>query len=190
MLLDGEAHDNIANYKMDSKNYRAALKLSAERYGDTERISRTHYDALMNLQPVFSNNDVARLRKSHNKLETNHRALLSLGKKQEMYSDILVPQIENKLPQHLRITILQKRKRDNLSMDQLLNVLEDEIRIRESRPLSKKPNRIDFKEDRKKRPSSTASALVGSQMRTPAKLDKRCPYCLGSHAYEMFFLPQ
>ena len=61
---------------------------------------------LMNLQPVFSDNDVARLRKFHNELETNHRALLSLGKKQEMYSDILVPQIENKLPQHLRITIL------------------------------------------------------------------------------------
>ena len=181
-LLDGEAHDSIANYKMDAKNYRAALRLLAERYGDTERISRIHYDALMNLQPVFSDNDVARLRKFYNELETNHRALLSLGKKQEMYSDILVPQIENKLLQHLRITILQKRKRDNWSMDQLLNVLEDEIHIREGRPLSEKPSRNDFKEDRKKRPPSTANALVGSQMRTPAKLDKRCPYCLGSHA--------
>ena len=69
-------------------------------------------------------------------------------------------------------------------MDQLLNVLEDEIRIRESRLLSEKPSRNDFKEDRKKRPPSTASALVGSQMRTPAKLDKRCPYCLGSHVAE------
>ena len=69
-------------------------------------------------------------------------------------------------------------------MDQLLNVLEDEIRIRESRPLSKKPSRIDFKEDCKKRPPSTGSSLVGSQMRTPAKLDKRCAYCLGSHAAE------
>ena len=170
--MDGEAHDNIANYKMDSKNYRAALKLLAEGYGDIERISRTHYDALMNLQPVFSNNDVARLRKSHNELETNHRALLSLGKKQEMYSDILVPQIENKLPQHMRITIFQTRKRDNWSMDQLLNDLENEICIRESRPLSKKPSRIDFKEDCKKRPPNTASALVCSQMSTPAKLDK------------------
>ena len=69
-------------------------------------------------------------------------------------------------------------------MDQLLNVLEDEIRIRESRPLSENPSRNDFKEDCKKRPLSTASALVGSQMRTPAKLDKQCPYCLGSHAAE------
>ena len=36
---------------MDSENYRAALKLLAERYGDTERISRVHYDALMNCNP-------------------------------------------------------------------------------------------------------------------------------------------
>ena len=69
-------------------------------------------------------------------------------------------------------------------MDQLLNVLEDEIRIRESRQLSEKPSMKHFKEDRKKRPLSTATALVGSQMRTPTKLDKRCPYCLGSHAAE------
>ena len=68
-------------------------------------------------------------------------------------------------------------------MNQLLNVLEDEIRIRESRPLSEKPSRNDFKEDCKKRPPSTASALDGSQMRASAKLDKRCPYYyVGSHA--------
>ena len=97
-LLDGEAHDSIANYKMDAKNYRAALKLLAERYGDTERIRRIHYDVLMSLQPVFSDNDVARLRKFFYELETNHRALLLLEKKEEMYSDILVQQIENKLP--------------------------------------------------------------------------------------------
>ena len=35
-LLDREAHDSIANYKMDAKNYRGALKLLTERYGDTE----------------------------------------------------------------------------------------------------------------------------------------------------------
>ena len=69
-----------------------------------------HYQALLNIQPVYRDNDIERIRKFYTEIETNHRALLSLGKKQENYSDIMVPQIEDKLPSYLRISVLQQKQ--------------------------------------------------------------------------------
>ena len=109
-LLDGDVLKVIDNYRLDNRNYQAAIDLLHERYGDTEKICSMHYQALPNIQPVYRDNDIERIRKFYTEIETNHRALLSLGKKQENYSDILVPQIEDKLPSYLRISVLQQKQ--------------------------------------------------------------------------------
>ena len=122
------------NFEMNSKKYQADITLLQERYGDKETLSRLHYNSLMNVKPVFTESDTEWLNKFFAEVETNHRALIYLGKKQKRYSDLLVPQIEDKLPHNLRISVLQQKGRDTWLMDEMLQVLRQEIRIRESTP--------------------------------------------------------
>ncbi len=76
-LLDKEPKDLIKNHEMDSANYKAAIQLLKERYGDRERISRIHYNALMNIKPVFKDYEHENLKRFNIEVETNHRALIS-----------------------------------------------------------------------------------------------------------------
>ena len=166
----------IDNYWLDNRNYQAATDLLHERYGDTEKICSTHYQALLNIQPFYRDNDIERIRKFYTEIETNHRALLSLGKKQENYSDNLVPQIEDKLPNYLRISVLQQKQGGHWNMDEMLTVLQKEIKIRESKPqISQEVN----KTARRERQVTTGSALVGNR-----STRGECPYCLGHHKAE------
>ena len=108
-LLDGDVLKVTDNYRLDNRNYQAAINLLKERYGDTEKICCMHYQALLNIQPVYRDYDLKGIRKFYTEIQTNHRALLSLGKKHENYSGILVPQLEDKLPCYLRICVLQQK---------------------------------------------------------------------------------
>ena len=101
-LLNNERRELAKNVEINSKNYQVAIILLQERYGDKEKISRLHYNSLMNVKPVFRESDTEGLKKFYTEVEKNHRALISLGKKQEHYSNLLVPQIEDKLPQKFK----------------------------------------------------------------------------------------
>ena len=175
-LLDGDVLKVIDNYRLDNRNYQAAINLLKERYGDTEKICSMHYQALLNIQPVYRDYDLKGIRKFYTEMETNHRAVLSLGRKQENYSDILVPQLEDKLPSYLRISVLQQKKDSTWNMEELLTVLQKEIKIRESNPQG---TQEISKATRKDRQIATGSALIGKKSSS-----KDCPYCLGDHRAE------
>ena len=176
-LLEGDVLKVIDNYRLDNRNYQAAISLLKERYGDTEKIGRLHYQALMDIQPVHRDNDINSIRKFYTEIETNHKALLSLGKKQEHYSDILVPQLENKLPNYLRISVLQQKPSESWSMDEMLAILLKEIKIRESKP--QQAREVDKPVRRESRQVTTGSALVGNRAQRG-----ECPFCLGHHKAE------
>ena len=48
----------IDNYRLDNRNYQAAIGLLHERYGDTDQICSMHYQAVLNIQPVYRDNDI------------------------------------------------------------------------------------------------------------------------------------
>ena len=98
------------------------LKILKDRFGRDEEISRVHYEELTKLQPVYNDRDIARVRKLYDEVEFYHRALQALGKKQEQYSDVLVPMIESKLPENIRVSVLAK-KGTTWNMNEILAVL-------------------------------------------------------------------
>ena len=183
-LLDNEPRELVQHFEMNSKSYQAATTLLQERYGDKEKISRIHYNSLMNVKPVFRDSDTEGLKKFYTEVEKKHRALISLGKKQEHYSDLLVPQIEDKLPQNLRISVLQQKGRGTWLMDEMLQLIRQEIRIRESRPQIERTQRWESSFRKRDGAEHSASALFGSKDNVRATVNKDCPYCLGNHVAE------
>ena len=178
-LLEGTARSAVAGFTLTEVNYKEAIKLLTDRFGREEDISHSHYEELMKLQPVFSDKDMTRIRKLYDDVETHHRALKALGKAQDQYSDVFVPLIESKLPENLRVSLLMK-KSGPWKMDEMLDILGKEIKIREmGKPLSKpKSGYVDEKEHKKSKNLNTTSALF---MRKDSGL---CAFCLGKHAHE------
>ena len=59
----------------------------------------------MNIKPVYNERDVRRLRELYHACETNCRGLKTLGVDESSYATIVVPEILDKLPESLRLTI-------------------------------------------------------------------------------------
>ena len=137
---------------------------------EMQKVCSMHYQALLNIQPVCKDYDLKGLRKFYTEIETNHSALLSLGKKQENYSEILVPQLEHKLSSYLRISVLEHKKDSNWNMEEFLTVLQKEIKIRESK---QQETQAISKATRKDRQIAAGRALIAN-----TSISKYCPYCL------------
>ena len=60
-FLEGTARSAVAGFTLTEVNYKEATKLLTYRFGREEDISRSHYEELMKLQPVFSDKDMNRI---------------------------------------------------------------------------------------------------------------------------------
>ena len=72
-------------------NYRAAIDILKNRYGNKQAIISAHMDSLINLPTVRSCNETQNLRKLYDLVESNLRSLESLGIDNESYGCLLVP---------------------------------------------------------------------------------------------------
>ena len=57
-LLEDTARSAVAGFMLTEVNYKEAIKLLMDRFSREEDISRSHYEELMKLQPVFSDKDM------------------------------------------------------------------------------------------------------------------------------------
>ena len=134
---------------------------------------------MIKIQPVFSDRDVVKIRKLYDEVEFHHRSLQALGKSQDKYSDVFVPIVEGKLPEGLRLSVLNEKK-EQWNMNELLAILAKEITIREK----SKPN-FELKKDkevkrefpRKLAQATTSSLNVVNERST-------CVYCYEGHPSE------
>ena len=60
-------------------NYKEALEILKQRYGNKQVIVNNHMDALIKLPQVADMNNSRNLRKLYDEIETNLRSLKSLG---------------------------------------------------------------------------------------------------------------
>ncbi|XP_046843610.1 uncharacterized protein LOC124437676 [Xenia sp. Carnegie-2017] len=74
-LVEEPAKSAISGFALTSINYAEALKVLERRYGSKVMVQRAHVNDLMNLKPVYSENDTTRLRKFFDALETSYRGL-------------------------------------------------------------------------------------------------------------------
>ena len=105
--LEGDALQCIEGFPVTEENYGEAMNLLKERYGNTQVIISSHMNRLINLDKVMSCN-VTELRRLYDKVESNVRALSTVGINKEHFGPLLIPIVLEKLPNAIRLQISRK----------------------------------------------------------------------------------
>ena len=179
--LDEPARSVIAGVPLSDANYKTAVDLLKKRFAQPRMLEHAHINRLVHIQPVFHEDDVDRLRKFRDQIETNFRGLEALSVDQSTYSKIVVPVLVEKLPKQLKFSMIRSRRKSILEWDlkELIAELDIELEVRESHEdilkFSGRPKREEGRQQPKSKGPYTASALFTTERR------QQCVYCSGQH---------
>ena len=156
--LSDSALQSIEGFPLTNDNYTQAMILLKERYGNPQLIVSSHMNALIKLERINGSN-VKDLRQLYDKIESNARALRSVGIDPKHFGPLLIPIVLEKLPNVIRLQISRKLGKDNWDVEDFLKCINEEISARESYEFLKSQDNGD-NEDRK---SNTTSSLLIKQ---------------------------
>ena len=170
-LLQRTALDSISGLALTEANYKEAIAILEQRFGNKQQIVAKHMDALLNAETITSSYNLKGLRRLYDFVETHVRSLRSLGVNSDSYGGILVSVLLNKLPSELQLFVSREVGEGDWKLDDMMKVIEGEIRACErtasaSHPLVRKTP--------KEQP--TAATLLTGQGNSPT-----CTYCRQSH---------
>ena len=86
---------------------------------------------LIKLNKVNGSN-VTELRELYDRIESNVRALKTVGIQQEHFGSLLIPIILEKIPNVIRLQISRQLGKENWNIDEFLQCINREITARES----------------------------------------------------------
>ena len=167
--LEGQALETISGLVLSSANYKEAISILKQRYGNPQVLISAHMDSLIKMAKVKNRSDTVSLRKLYNNIESCVRNLSVLGLDVQAYGSLFIPLLKDKLPEKLNIVISRGFGSDVWKLDCLLQLFNDELVAYENCvPVSKSTT---FEE--KKRPNFTAS-----NMHAQSEHDKStCVFC-------------
>ena len=175
-FLTGEAEGCIKGLAATDANYREALEILDQRYGNKQVIVNSHMDALIKLPQVTGVNSTKNIRKLYNEIETNLRSLKSLGVKPDSYGCLLIPILLSKLPYALNLQLSRRfdTNTDVWEVDKIMEELKRELEARERCYSATEKN--DQHQNSLKRDYSTTEALYAGNTHFIS-----CAYCDGKH---------
>ena len=176
-LLDGPAASTIAGFTLTAENYETAVKILNERYGNDQVIVSRHMDALLSLEGVTNVDEIKKVRKLYDTIETHLRSLQNLGVSSESYGSLLIPVILSRIPEELRLLMSRKIDKNSWNVNEVLSQLKIELEARERCSLlNSNPNRPNKKGNmygKSREPLSASSLLAGKDEQSKSK-----PYCV------------
>ena len=104
-FLTGEALKVVEGLTLTKENYKHAVLLLQERFGNTQILISAHMDVLVKLPKVKSMSEVSKLRDIYDRLETSVRNLRELGVETDTYGSLLISIIFDRIPEELRVII-------------------------------------------------------------------------------------
>ncbi|XP_064479018.1 uncharacterized protein LOC135392227 [Ornithodoros turicata] len=107
-LLTGDAAAAIAGLHVSAECYKDAVELLQQRFGADTAIIQEHMEALLNIRPIQSSEDVHELRKLHDRLRAHMRGLNVLGVAEDSYCSLLYPVLLRSLPKDLVLQYSRK----------------------------------------------------------------------------------
>ena len=169
--LQGDAARTIDGIPFYDKNYLHAVTLLQNCFGQTHKLVSAHMQAL--LQVPNPTNTLSSLHTFHDTTESHSRGLLSLGKSEQSYGDLLVPIILGKLPKDIKQNVARNSTSTEWKFSQLMLAILREIEILETDKAN--PHSSPF----------TAAFMVNSKPpRSTKPQDKgppACVFCKGPH---------
>jgi hypothetical protein len=127
-LLCGEALQIVSGFTLTNTNYRQALDVLSERYGQPHKITNAYMQMLMDLPAPKS---IPNIRVYINKIETYMRSLESLGTYPDTYAALLVPTIMKKLPQEFLREITRQNGGDHWDIRTICRAIKTELAVYE-----------------------------------------------------------
>ena len=129
--LYSEAANAINGFSLTNENYKKALNLLKERYGNNKIIISLHMNKLLKVKPVTSERDVKGLRQLYDTIETETRSLESLGVESDQYGALLTTIIMERIRHQIRL-LINRQLEEFENMETLFKILRKEIEARES----------------------------------------------------------
>ena len=109
-FLSPSASECISGLTTTAENYNEAVELLKQKYGNTQVLINAYMQQLVSLPVIKSVNGVKGLRKLYEKVESSVRNLKTLDVDPRSYGNFLVPLINAKLPNELRLLISRNLK--------------------------------------------------------------------------------
>ena len=97
-LVEGEAEKTLKGLQLSNNNYKVALEMLENRYGDEQTLISSHMNKLLNLEGSSGFTDIKELRGLYDTIATQIRSLNSIGLNEKNYGPMLIPVIMSKLP--------------------------------------------------------------------------------------------
>ncbi|XP_062582942.1 uncharacterized protein LOC134244699 [Saccostrea cucullata] len=129
-LLCGEALRSVSGFSLTNTNYRQAIDVSFERYGQNHKIINAHIQSLIDLP--LPKPSPASLRNFLDKMECCIRGLEALGTDENTYGTILTPMIYNKLPAEIRKNITRDKGDDQWELHSLRRAIKKELCVQDT----------------------------------------------------------
>ena len=130
-FLCDSVNATIGSLSLTSENYHQAIEMLHERYANSQILISVHMQKFVLLPSVKNRQDVAGLRKLFDQVESSVRNLKSLKVETNSYGSLLVPLLNEKLPNDMRERIAHKFDNDAWSSDDMLNFLKRELEAKE-----------------------------------------------------------
>jgi hypothetical protein len=135
--LTGDAQNVIKSLETTAQNYEVAWSTLVERYNNKRYLVQNHTNAIFNLEPIQKESSV-KLRQLADAINGHMKALDALGQNTKKWGSLLVHLISTKLDvKTIREWETKSISTDVPKVDELLQFLENRIRILESFELQK-----------------------------------------------------
>ena len=128
--LEGKAKIALDGLTLTKANYREAVKLLHERFGDEQYIIQAHMDALLELEPT-EEGDVASLRTLCDVVEVHIRNLQQFAIAVKNYGPVLISIVINKLPHDVKLEVTRQMPDGKWEIGKLMDVVKKEVTARE-----------------------------------------------------------
>eukprot|EP00794_Sanderia_malayensis_P010579 gene10579-biopygen7718 len=178
IFLDEPAKFVLTGMRITDASYKTAIDLLQKRFRKVSVIQRAHVNELINLQSVYNEKNVQRLRTLHDQIKTHFGGLQTIGVNETTYSGIVVPVLLEKVPENIRISMIRFNEKDQMdwTLGEMLGALEKEVNVRENHmPLLKGGGMNQQPKWEAKNanqlPSTAHALLTGSE-------ERKCIYCL------------
>ena len=172
-LICESANETISGLALTSSNYHEALELLKSRYGNTQLLINTYMKRFVSLPQIQNVNDVDGLRALYNQVEASVRNLKSLNVNTDSYGCLLVPLLNEKIPNEIRMMLARRFKEDNWSLLEMLDVIKQEVQAKE---------RSSVSSSIKNTPVERKSMFSTQSLHVDTERDNHCAYCSQNHS--------
>jgi len=169
-LLSGKALAVVKGFVLSTENYKEALGLLKERFGNPQVLISAHLDALIKIRKIKNDDDFEGMRKLYHEVETCVRNLRSLEVETKTYGCLLILLLKDKLPEQILMEISRGMAGNIWTLEEFLKGLNRESQAKES-----------FVGCQQKVEKKSKGEFMASGFHVQGR-NLECVYCLGKHS--------